>query len=171
MAGGNLDADRPSFGGHPELADEGLHIILRFNSGKTGRSDHILTHWLVPDTADFLRHLFTGQVAAHAGFGALPDFDFNSVRITEIFRGYAVEVSYIFKDIFVRCLHFLRQDSAFSGAHGAVGHGGAPGQGDLGLSGKRAEGHMGDINRIFQNERPGGMRADHGGGAHFGVLI
>ena len=141
-SGCDLDADGASPGGHPKLADERFHIFFCLNAGKAGGSDHIPAHGLVPDPADLLRHLFSGQMAAHAWLGALPDLDLNGVRVLQIFRRHAVEISHIFKDIFVCGLHFLRKDPAFSGAHGAAGHGGAAGQRNLGLSGKRAEGHV-----------------------------
>ena len=64
-------------------------------------------------------------MTAHARLRALSDLDLDGIRRFQIFRRHAVTVSNVLKNVFFGCLHFLRQDTAFAGAHGTVGQRGA----------------------------------------------
>ena len=74
-----------------------------------------------------------GQMAAHAGLGALADFDLNGVGVLKVLVGDAIEVGDVLKDIPEGLRPLFRQDAALAAAHGGLRQGAAPAEGHPGL--------------------------------------
>ena len=73
----NLNADGPAVRRIAELLHQIPQIFLGGDVLKAGGGMDVLACRTAPNLGDFRGDLFSRQMAAHAGFGALADFDFN----------------------------------------------------------------------------------------------
>ena len=126
----------------------------------------VLPHAEAANGGDFRRHLFAGQMPAHAGLGALADLDFDSIGLHEVFFSDAIFIGDVFKDKFFRSGLLLRYDAALAALLHAAGHGSGLGQGDFRFARQSAKGHMSYENGVFCNQRTLGVLAQNNGGAH-----
>ncbi len=161
-SGRYFDADGSSAG---KLA-EGIHrffqIFFRIDLFKPAGALNVIARIFSTESGDFGSYFFSRKMSSHAGFCPLTDLDFDSVRRLQVFIGHAVFIWNIFKNILIGRLLFFGKDAAFSAAHSGFGQGAAFGQGYLDFSGKRSEGHMGNIDGAFQHHRFLRMLSDDG---------
>ena len=111
-----------------------------------------------------LRHLvgdlLAHEMAAEADLAALADEELASVRKPQMVRVEAVARLDALIEPLGRVAPLVGDHAAFAGAGGGACHGGAAGERDLRLIGKRAEAHAGDVDGDVEHQRPLGARAD-----------
>ena len=165
-SGGDLDADGPAAGAFPQHVHHGLQVLFGVDLREAAGALHLLAGLLAPEGGDLRRHLFPGQMAAHAGLGALADLDLDGVGGLQVLVGDAVFVGDVFEDVLIGRGLLLGQDAAFAAAHGSARLRAALGQGYFYLPGQGAEGHVRDVDRAFQHHGLFGVLADDGAGIH-----
>src|SRR5918911_1390199 len=111
---------------------------------------------------DLFGHLLAHQVAAGAGLAALADEDLAGVGLEQVVRVEAVAALDALIVPLGGVFALLGDGAAVAAAGGRAGHGGALGQGDLGVLGERAIAHARDVDRDVQHQRvPGEAGAEH----------
>ena len=167
----NLDTDGPAFGTFPQHVHHGLQVFFGIDFREFAGALYIFAWLFATQRGNLRRHLFSGQVPAHAGLCTLTDFDFNGISSFQVFIGHAVFVGNVLEYIFVRSCFFFRQDAAFSTAHGSLRQSGTFGQRNLGFFGQRTERHVGNIHRTVQHHGLLRMLPNHSPGLHRSVIL
>ncbi len=111
---------------------------------------------------DLVGHLLAHKMAAEADFATLANEELAGIRQAQMVRVEAIARLDALIEPLRGIAPFVGNHAALTRACRRAGHGGAPGQRDLGLEAQCPEAHPGDVDRNIEHQRALGLGADDG---------